>query len=105
MALAQGVGRLIRSAEDRGVVAVLDPRLATASYRRRLLSGLPPMYRTTDLQQVLRSLAAIDEAAPGPLPAGPEPGRQRAARRGSAAREKTLPDPCAECGLVHAGEC
>ncbi|HWH27868.1 MAG TPA: ATP-dependent DNA helicase, partial [Mycobacteriales bacterium] len=63
MALAQGVGRLIRSADDRGVVAVLDPRLATASYRSRLLSGLPPMYRTTDLSQVLRSLAAIDAGA------------------------------------------
>ena len=35
--LAQGAGRLIRTAEDRGVVAVLDPRLATASYRGVLL--------------------------------------------------------------------
>ena len=46
--LAQGAGRLIRSAEDRGVVAVLDPRLATASYRDVLLSTLPPMRRTVD---------------------------------------------------------
>ncbi len=36
--LAQGAGRLIRNADDRGVVAVLDPRLATASYRGVLLS-------------------------------------------------------------------
>lgn len=50
--LAQGAGRLIRSAEDRGVVAVLDPRLATAGYRGVLLAGLPPMRRTTDRRQV-----------------------------------------------------
>ena len=40
--LAQGSGRLIRNADDRGVVAVLDPRLATASYRGVLLATLPP---------------------------------------------------------------
>ncbi len=44
--LAQGSGRLIRSTTDRGVVAVLDPRLATASYRPAILSALPPMRRT-----------------------------------------------------------
>jgi ATP-dependent DNA helicase DinG len=46
MLLAQGVGRLIRTAQDRGVVCVLDTRLATASYRGQLLSRLPPMRRT-----------------------------------------------------------
>jgi ATP-dependent DNA helicase DinG len=50
--LAQGSGRLIRTAEDRGVVAVLDPRLATASYRGVLLSTLPPMRRTVDRSEV-----------------------------------------------------
>ena len=50
--LAQGAGRLIRSAEDRGVVAVLDPRLATASYRGVLLSTLPPMRRSVDIDEV-----------------------------------------------------
>jgi ATP-dependent DNA helicase DinG len=49
--LAQGAGRLIRSADDFGVVAVLDPRLATAAYRGVLLAGLPPMRRTTELRQ------------------------------------------------------
>ncbi len=44
--LAQGVGRLIRSASDRGVVAVLDPRLARATYRWELVRALPPMSRT-----------------------------------------------------------
>jgi ATP-dependent DNA helicase DinG len=47
--LAQGVGRLIRSGDDRGVVAVFDPRLATkASYRWDIVNALPPMRRTRD---------------------------------------------------------
>jgi ATP-dependent DNA helicase DinG len=47
--LAQGAGRLIRTSTDRGVVAVLDPRLATsASYRWEIVSALPPMRRTRD---------------------------------------------------------
>jgi len=50
--LAQGSGRLIRSADDRGVVAVLDPRLATASYRGVLLATLPPMRRSVERSEV-----------------------------------------------------
>ena len=50
--LAQGAGRLIRSATDRGVVAVLDPRLAEASYRPAILNALPPMRRTRDRADV-----------------------------------------------------
>jgi ATP-dependent DNA helicase DinG len=50
--LAQGSGRLIRTADDRGVVAVLDPRLATATYRGVLLAALPPMRRTVDRAEV-----------------------------------------------------
>ena len=57
--LAQGAGRLIRSADDRGVVAVLDSRLATASYRSTLLARVPPMRRTLDRQEVVEYLAAI----------------------------------------------
>ncbi|MEZ5180298.1 MAG: ATP-dependent DNA helicase [Acidimicrobiales bacterium] len=53
MMLAQGVGRLIRSREDRGVVAVFDPRLATAKrYRWDLISALPPFRRTRDRAEV-----------------------------------------------------
>jgi ATP-dependent DNA helicase DinG len=50
--LAQGAGRLIRSTTDRGVVAVLDPRLAEASYRPVLLTALPPLRRTRDRSDV-----------------------------------------------------
>jgi ATP-dependent DNA helicase DinG len=64
--LAQGAGRLIRSTEDRGVVAVLDPRLATARYASFLRTSLPPMWFTTDPAQVRRSLAALHAAAPAP---------------------------------------
>lgn len=61
--LAQGAGRLIRSSTDRGVVAVLDPRLATARYGAYLWSALPPMWRTTDRQTVLAALARLDQLA------------------------------------------
>ena len=57
--LAQGAGRLIRSADDYGVVAVLDPRLATAGYRHVLLAGLPPMRRSIELAQVEAFFARV----------------------------------------------
>lgn len=46
--LAQGSGRLIRTKGDRGVVAILDPRLATARYGGFLRASLPPMWTTYD---------------------------------------------------------
>lgn len=57
--LAQGTGRLIRSPEDRGVVAVLDPRLATAGYSRLLRESLPPLWFSTDKAVVLGSLQRL----------------------------------------------
>lgn len=53
LVLAQGAGRLIRSRQDRGVVAVLDRRLATAGYRATLLDALPPMRRVVDREVVV----------------------------------------------------
>lgn len=61
--MAQGAGRLVRAAGDRGVVAVLDPRLATARYGSFLRASMPDFWYTTDRNQVRRSLAAIDAAA------------------------------------------
>ena len=55
--LAQGAGRLIRTATDKGVVAVLDPRLANASYGPALVRALPPMRRTRDRARPRRSCA------------------------------------------------
>jgi ATP-dependent DNA helicase DinG len=63
--MAQGAGRLVRATGDRGVVAVLDPRLATARYGGFLRTSLPDFWYTTDRNQVRRSLAAIDAAAAG----------------------------------------
>ena len=61
--LAQGAGRLIRSANDRGVVAVLDSRLATARYRGALLARVPPMKRTLDRGEVVAFLEAIRDGS------------------------------------------
>ncbi|MFF8386215.1 ATP-dependent DNA helicase [Streptomyces kanasensis] len=61
--MAQGAGRLVRATGDRGVVAVLDPRLANARYGSFLRASLPDFWYTTDRNQVRRSLAAIDAAA------------------------------------------
>jgi ATP-dependent DNA helicase DinG len=55
--LAQGAGRLIRSQGDRGVVAVLDSRLAKAGYRWDLVNALPPMRRTRDREDVVAFFA------------------------------------------------
>jgi ATP-dependent DNA helicase DinG len=64
--LAQGAGRLIRSGTDRGVVAVLDSRLATARYRGALLARVPPMKRTLDRDEVVAFLAVIAASAGDP---------------------------------------
>jgi ATP-dependent DNA helicase DinG len=61
--LAQGAGRLLRTMEDRGMVAILDPRLATARYAGFLRASLPPFWATTDpavARGALRRLAASD---------------------------------------------
>ncbi|NKY98146.1 ATP-dependent DNA helicase [Nocardiopsis alborubida] len=66
--LAQGTGRLLRSTEDRGVIAVLDPRLATARYGGFLRASLPPYWGTTDpavARSALRRLAGQPEPAAG----------------------------------------
>lgn len=57
--LAQGSGRLIRTTSDRGVVAVLDPRLATARYGSFLKASLPPMWPTSDPALVRKALSRL----------------------------------------------
>ncbi|WP_326703135.1 MULTISPECIES: ATP-dependent DNA helicase [Streptomyces] len=61
--MAQGAGRLVRATGDKGVVAVLDPRLANARYGSYLRASLPDFWYTTDRNQARRSLAAIDALA------------------------------------------
>ncbi|GAB20659.1 ATP-dependent DNA helicase DinG [Gordonia effusa NBRC 100432] len=57
--LAQGAGRLLRSVDDRGVVAVLDSRLANARYGGYLVKSLPPFWQTTNTDIVLGALRRL----------------------------------------------
>ncbi len=57
--MAQGAGRLLRSAEDRGVVAVLDSRLLTRSYGKFLIDSMPPLWRSGDPDEVLAALRRL----------------------------------------------
>ncbi|MFC4946106.1 ATP-dependent DNA helicase [Pseudonocardia sp. GCM10023141] len=61
--LAQGAGRLLRGMDDRGVVAILDPRLATARYGGFLRASLPPFWTTDDREKVHAALRRL-RAAP-----------------------------------------
>jgi ATP-dependent DNA helicase DinG len=62
--LAQGAGRLLRGMGDRGVVAILDPRLATARYGGFLRASLPPFWATDDREKVLAALRRLRDADP-----------------------------------------
>lgn len=57
--LAQGAGRLLRTVDDRGVVAVLDSRMATARYGGFLRASLPPFWATTDSHRVRQALERL----------------------------------------------
>lgn len=59
--LAQGTGRLIRSVDDRGVVAILDSRIVTKRYGSVLLNSMPPLWRTSDKDIVRESLRRLNE--------------------------------------------
>ena len=59
--LAQGAGRLIRSESDRGVVAVLDSRMATSGYGQALRASVPPLWFTTDGTVVKQALTRLNE--------------------------------------------
>jgi ATP-dependent DNA helicase DinG len=64
LVLAQGAGRLIRRRDDKGVVAVLDARLATRDYRKQLLSAMPPFRRSVDLDEACAFLEAATAHVP-----------------------------------------
>lgn len=61
IALKQGVGRLIRDINDRGVLMIGDPRLLTKAYGRFFLDSLPPMRHTSQLAEVREFFAGQDE--------------------------------------------
>jgi ATP-dependent DNA helicase DinG len=60
IALRQGLGRLIRSSTDRGILAILDPRLRTKPYGRIFWRSLPPMRVTSDLEEARRAFCFED---------------------------------------------
>jgi ATP-dependent DNA helicase DinG len=60
--LAQGAGRLIRSMEDKGVVAILDTRITSKRYGSVLLRSMPPFWRTNDKAIVLDSLKRLNQS-------------------------------------------
>ncbi|RDI46263.1 ATP-dependent DNA helicase [Nocardia mexicana] len=62
--LAQGTGRLLRSTDDRGVVAILDSRLATARYGAYLRASLPPYWETSDPEVVTKALQRLTSTSP-----------------------------------------
>jgi ATP-dependent DNA helicase DinG len=72
--LAQGAGRLIRRNTDRGVVAVLDSRLATKDYRVQLLDAVPPLRRSIDLAETCAFLEEAAKNAPAAAQTPESPG-------------------------------
>jgi len=63
--LKQGFGRLIRTRDDAGIVALLDPRIHQKGYGGKLLAALPPAQRTTDLAEVRRFWEQVPAATRG----------------------------------------
>jgi ATP-dependent DNA helicase DinG len=63
LTLKQGVGRLIRDVNDRGVLMLCDPRLLSKAYGQVFLNSLPPMRRTRELEQVQHFFAAVNQVA------------------------------------------
>lgn len=59
--LSQGAGRLIRTEEDKGVIAIFDTRLLTKSYGKALIKGLPPSNRFADLEVVKQALSRLSK--------------------------------------------
>lgn len=60
--LAQGAGRLIRSIDDRGVVAIMDSRIVTKRYGNILLNSMPPLWRTNDKEVIRQSLKRLSQS-------------------------------------------
>ena len=64
LALLQGLGRLIRHRQDRGVLALLDPRVRTKGYGARFLASLPPAPVVRDLDQIAEFIRPSEQPAP-----------------------------------------
>jgi ATP-dependent DNA helicase DinG len=82
LALAQGFGRLIRSEEDFGLIAICDPRLTRKGYGQVFLRSLPDVRTTQELDEALRFLGTLAPARPrSAAAAGPGRARRRSRAR------------------------
>ena len=79
--LAQGAGRLLRSPEDRGVVAVLDQRLVSRSYGPFLVRAMPDFWKTQDSEVALEALTRLSAAGEDELLSDVAAGETRGPRR------------------------
>jgi ATP-dependent DNA helicase DinG len=103
LVLAQGAGRLLRTRDDHGVVAVLDSRLANRDYRVQLLQAMPPFKRSVDLDEACRFLEHA--TASTPLSADRLKAPPPVVRTGKdvfTIRKKTT---CPECGAAPGERC
>lgn len=107
--LAQGSGRLIRRSEDRGVIAILDPRLVTARYGSFLRATMPDFWMTTDREAAVGALRRLAEQR-GPsgkagavLPA-PAAAKTPATKKGQTRRKTATTLPKIDASLPSMGE-
>ena len=77
IALKQGVGRLIRSDADRGVLVLCDPRLISRGYGRRILQSLPPMRFTRSAAEAVGFFSELARTRSSARPATAPPARSR----------------------------
>src|SRR5690606_33639572 len=96
--LAQGSGRLIRRAVDRGFVGFFDNRMMTARYAGFLQRSLPPFFPTTDQALVVGALRRLDEGATEPLPVHEPPPRTLSGRSALPTAAVTTPGASADAG-------
>jgi ATP-dependent DNA helicase DinG len=86
--MRQGFGRLIRSSEDRGVVAVLDPRVHTRSYGKTLLASLPPARLTDSFEELEAWWSDIFSKAPTMKEQSMAAGKKAGGRKGRSRKQK-----------------
>ena len=98
--LAQGAGRLVRSSDDRGVVAFLDTRMITARYAGFLQKSLPPFWPTTDRALVLKALKRLDQTAGDGRATPTAQAEQAATEAAEVAAGQTHDEPAAVAGPV-----
>jgi ATP-dependent DNA helicase DinG len=113
LVLAQGAGRLIRTRDDHGVVAVLDSRLANRDYRVQLLTAMPPFKRSVDLDETCDFLKEAARRVPKsratqPASAAPPPVTEAEVLASLSPKELTKIRngvSCPECGAEPGARC